>query len=57
VDVRVRARSNMQVADGSDTIESVLERGEGRRLGEEHEQPVETLVEVRVSFGFEKLYA
>jgi hypothetical protein len=47
----------MQVADGSDTIESVLERGEGRRLGEEHEQPVETLVEVRVSFGFEKLYA
>jgi hypothetical protein len=47
----------MQVADGGDTIESILERGKGGRLREEHEQPVETLVEVRVSFWFEKLYA
>jgi hypothetical protein len=57
VDVRVRARSNVQVADSRDAIEAVFERGKSGRLREEHEQSVKTFVEVRVSFGFEELHA
>jgi hypothetical protein len=57
MDIRVRARSNVQVADGRNAVESVLERGKGGRLGEEHEQPIETFVEVGVFFGLQELHA
>lgn len=47
----------MEVANGGDAIEAVLERREGRGLREQHEKPVHALVEVRVLFGLEELHA
>jgi hypothetical protein len=45
----------MQVSNRADAVETVLEGGEGRGLREEHQQPVEALVQVWVSLGFEEL--
>jgi hypothetical protein len=57
MDVRVDAWSDVQVADGRDTVKAVLECSKGRGLWEEHEQPIETFVKMRVSVGLEELYA
>lgn len=55
--VRVRARGYVQVADRRHAVQPVLEGGKGGGLGEEHEEPVETFVEMRVSFGLKELHA
>lgn len=45
----------MQKSDVADAVEAVFQGGEGGALGEEHEDTVETFVEVGVSFWFEEL--
>jgi hypothetical protein len=44
VDVRVRARSDVQVSDGGDAVEAVLKGSKCGGLWQEHEQSVETFV-------------
>jgi hypothetical protein len=55
VDIRVRARRDVQVAYCRYTVQAILERGESGRLWEEHEKTIETLVEMRVFLGLEQL--
>lgn len=46
----------MQVTYGRDAVEAILKRSKGRRLRKQHKQAVHALVQVRVSFRFEKLH-
>jgi hypothetical protein len=50
-----RPWSDMQVPNRADAVEAVLEGGKGRGLREEHQEAVEALVQMRVTFGFEEL--
>jgi hypothetical protein len=45
----------VEEADVADTVEAIFEGCEGGALGKEHEDPVETFVEVGIFFGFEEL--
>ena len=47
----------MEQANGADGVEPIFERGERRRLGKEHQEAVETFVQIRVAVGFEELEA
>ena len=49
-------RRNVQVTYGRDAVEAILKRSKSRRLGEQHEQAVHALVQVRVSFRLEELH-
>lgn len=42
----------MEKADGGNGVKAVLEGCEGGRLGQEHEQSVQTFVEVGIAFWF-----
>jgi len=48
----VRSRCDVQKANSTDTIKSVLQRCKCGGLRKEHEKPIKALVEVRVFFGF-----
>jgi hypothetical protein len=45
----------MEIANGRNAVQPVLERGKGRGLWQQHEQAVKTFVKMRVSFWLEKL--
>lgn len=45
----------MEVPDGRDSVESILEGSKSGRLREQHEEAVETLVKVGVFLGFQEL--
>jgi hypothetical protein len=47
----------MEDANVADTVQAVLESGEGGALGEEHENAIETFVEKGVFFRLEELEA
>jgi hypothetical protein len=51
----VRSGRQMQVADGADAVESVLERCKGGGLREEHQETVEAFVEVGELLWLKKL--
>jgi hypothetical protein len=51
----LRSRRNMQIPDRADTVESVLQSCEGGRLWQQHEQPIQALVQIGVFLWFEKL--
>jgi len=51
----IPARPAVEKADVADTVQSILECGEGGALRKEHEDAVETFVEIRVLFWFEEL--
>jgi len=53
--IHIRSRGNMQIPYRAHTVEPVLERGKGRRLGKQHQQPIEALVEVWEFVGLEQL--
>lgn len=47
----------MQIANGADTVQSILESCKCRRLREKHEKSIETLVEVGVLLRLKELEA
>lgn len=47
----------MKETDVADTVQAILERGEGGALRKQHENTVEAFVEVGVFLGFEELEA
>jgi hypothetical protein len=47
----------VEEANVVDTVQAVFECCEGGALGEEHEDAVETFVEIGVFFGFQELEA
>jgi hypothetical protein len=47
----------VEEANVADTVQAVFEGCEGGALGEEHEDAVETFVEIGIFFGFQKLEA
>ena len=48
---------NVEIADYADGVEAVLEGCKGGRLWEEHEEAVETFVQVWISFWLKELEA
>lgn len=55
--VAIPAGSTVEETNVADAVQTVLEGGEGRALGEEHEDAVETFVQEGVFFGFKELEA
>lgn len=51
------AGGDVEVPDRADAVETVLQRGEGRALREQHEEAVEAFVEVGEALGLEELHA
>lgn len=45
----------MEIANRAHAVEPVFEGRKSRRLGEEHQEPVETLVEMRIFLGLKEL--
>jgi hypothetical protein len=57
LDLDLRSRSNVEVANGTHAVQTVFESSKGRGLREEPEEAVKAFVEMRVFFGLEELEA